>query len=106
MDRLLASPALRRADGPALARRRPLRGLRGFANDYERGSAWRYRDYVVRSSTPTSRTTASCREQIAGDEIDPDDPEMLVAVGFLRMGRGNSPAWKCQKSPGSGFSMT
>jgi hypothetical protein len=21
----------------------------GFANDYERGNAWRYRDYVVRS---------------------------------------------------------
>jgi hypothetical protein len=26
------------------------------------------------------------REQLAGDEIDPNDPEMLVAVGFLRMG--------------------
>ena len=26
------------------------------------------------------------REQLAGDEIDPHDPEMLVAAGFLRMG--------------------
>src|SRR5207237_8359918 len=26
------------------------------------------------------------REQIAGDELDPTDPELLVAVGFLRMG--------------------
>lgn len=26
------------------------------------------------------------REQLAGDEIDPADPEMLVATGFLRMG--------------------
>ncbi len=26
------------------------------------------------------------RGRIAGDELDPDDPEMRVAVGFLRMG--------------------
>ena len=26
------------------------------------------------------------REQIAGDEIEPDNPEMMVATGFLRMG--------------------
>ena len=26
------------------------------------------------------------REQIAGDEIDPENPEMIIATGFLRMG--------------------
>ncbi len=58
----------------------------GFANDYERPNAWRYRDYVIRSLNNDKRFDQFIREQIAGDEIDPDDPEMLVAVGFLRMG--------------------
>jgi hypothetical protein len=58
----------------------------GFANDYERGNAWRYRDYVVRAFNADKPYTQFVREQIAGDEIAPDDPEMLVATGFLRMG--------------------
>ena len=58
----------------------------GFANDYERGNAWRYRDYVVRSFNADQRYDQFVREQIAGDEIDPGNPERLVATGFLRMG--------------------
>jgi len=58
----------------------------GFANDYERGNAWRYRDYVVRAFNSDMPYDRFIREQIAGDEIDPSDPEKLVATGFLRMG--------------------
>ncbi|QDT31701.1 PSD1 and planctomycete cytochrome C domain-containing protein [Thalassoglobus polymorphus] len=58
----------------------------GFANDYERGNAWRYRDYVVRSFNEDKPYDQFVREQIAGDEIDPTNPENLIAVGFLRMG--------------------
>ncbi len=58
----------------------------GFANDYERGNAWRYRDYVVRSFNEDKPYDQFVREQIAGDEIMPDDPHGLVAAGFLRMG--------------------
>ncbi|MFM9168069.1 MAG: DUF1549 domain-containing protein, partial [Verrucomicrobiota bacterium] len=58
----------------------------GFSNDYERGNAWRYRDYVVRSFNADKRYDQFIREQIAGDEIQPDNPEMVVAAGFLRMG--------------------
>jgi mono/diheme cytochrome c family protein len=58
----------------------------GFANDYERGNAWRYRDYLVRSFNADKRYDQFVREQIAGDEIEPENPEMLVATGFLRMG--------------------
>ncbi len=58
----------------------------GFANDYERGNAWRYRDYVVRSFNADKPYDQFIREQIAGDEIDPDNPEMIIATGFLRMG--------------------
>ncbi len=58
----------------------------GFANDYERGNAWRYRDYVVRSFNDDKPYAQFIREQIAGDELYPNDPEMIVATGFLRMG--------------------
>lgn len=58
----------------------------GFANDYSRPNAWRYRDYVVRSFNQDKPYDDFVREQIAGDEIDPDDPEHLIATGFLRMG--------------------
>ena len=58
----------------------------GFANDYERGNAWRYRDYVVRAFNADKPFDQFIKEQIAGDELRPDDPEMLVATGFLRMG--------------------
>lgn len=58
----------------------------GFANDFVRGNAWRYRDYVVRSFNQDKPYDRFIREQVAGDEIDPQDPEMIVATGFLRMG--------------------
>jgi mono/diheme cytochrome c family protein len=58
----------------------------GLANDYERPNAWRYRDYVIRSFNGDKPYDQFVREQIAGDEIDPHNPELLVAVGFLRMG--------------------
>ncbi|TWT71436.1 Gluconolactonase precursor [Crateriforma conspicua] len=58
----------------------------GFANDYERGNAWRYRDYVVRSFNDDKPYDQFILEQIAGDELYPKDPEMIVATGFLRMG--------------------
>jgi mono/diheme cytochrome c family protein len=58
----------------------------GFANDYERGNAWRYRDYVIRSFNADKPFDRFIVEQVAGDEIKPEDPEMLIATGFLRMG--------------------
>jgi mono/diheme cytochrome c family protein len=58
----------------------------GFANDYERGNTWRYRDYVIRAFNADKPYDQFIREQVAGDEIAPQDPEMLVATGFLRMG--------------------
>ncbi|BCX50341.1 hypothetical protein HAHE_42490 [Haloferula helveola] len=58
----------------------------GFANDFVRGNAWRYRDYVIRSFNDDKPYDQFVREQIAGDEIDPKNPELLIASGFLRMG--------------------
>ncbi|MBX6312343.1 MAG: DUF1553 domain-containing protein, partial [Isosphaeraceae bacterium] len=58
----------------------------GFSNDYERPNAWRYRDYVIRSFNQDKPYDRFIIEQIAGDELAPDDPELAIAVGFLRMG--------------------
>lgn len=58
----------------------------GFANDYARPNAWRYRDYVIRAFNDDKPYDQFIMEQIAGDEIDPQNPEMLIAAGFLRMG--------------------
>jgi len=58
----------------------------GNSNDYERSNAWRYRDYVIRSFNGDKPFNQFIVEQIAGDELNPEDPEMLVATGFLRMG--------------------
>lgn len=58
----------------------------GFANDYSRPNAWRYRDYVIRSFNNDKPYDQFVKEQIAGDEIDSTDSEKLIATGFLRMG--------------------
>jgi mono/diheme cytochrome c family protein len=58
----------------------------GFSNDIERPNAWRYRDYVVRSFNTDKPYDRFITEQLAGDELDLKSPEMLIAVGFLRMG--------------------
>ena len=58
----------------------------GFANDYERPNTWRYRDYVVRAFNNDKPYDQFVKEQLAGDELDPSNPENLIATGFLRMG--------------------
>ncbi|MEM6469738.1 MAG: DUF1549 domain-containing protein, partial [Planctomycetota bacterium] len=58
----------------------------GFANDYSRPNAWRYRDYVVRSFNDDKPYDRFVIEQLAGDELDASNPENRVATGFLRMG--------------------
>ena len=58
----------------------------GFANDYTRPNAWRYRDYVIRAFNDDKPYDRFVREQIAGDEMDDSNPENLIATGFLRMG--------------------
>ena len=56
----------------------------GFKADETRPNAWRYRDYVVRSLNADKPYDRFLREQIAGDELWPDDPEARVATAFNR----------------------
>jgi hypothetical protein len=86
VDRLLASPHYGERWGQHWLDVARYADSSGFANDYQRGNAWRYRDYVVRSFNADKPYDRFVAEQLAGDELDPGDPEMLVAVGFLRSG--------------------
>jgi len=56
----------------------------GFKADDKRPNAWRYRDYVIQSLNANKRYDRFLHEQIAGDEMFPDDPAALTATGFLR----------------------
>ncbi|MGI8980905.1 MAG: PSD1 and planctomycete cytochrome C domain-containing protein [Pirellulaceae bacterium] len=58
----------------------------GYKQDGYRSSAWRYRDYVIRSLNTDKPYDRFVQEQIAGDEIAPEDPEALVATGYYRLG--------------------
>src|SRR4029077_9311590 len=58
----------------------------GFEYDRYRPGAWQYRDYVIRSFNNDLSFDSFVLEQIAGDEVDPDNPEALVAAGFHRLG--------------------
>jgi len=58
----------------------------GFANDFSRPNAWRYRDYVIRSFNQDRPYSQFVREQIAGDELNPNSNDHRIATGFLRMG--------------------
>ncbi|MEX2026231.1 MAG: DUF1549 domain-containing protein, partial [Pirellulaceae bacterium] len=86
VDRLLASPHYGEQWGRHWLDVARYADSAGLANDFERGNAWRYRDYVIRALNDDKPYDQFVREQIAGDEIDSANPEMLVAVGFLRMG--------------------
>ena len=55
----------------------------GFRLDSYRPGAWRYRDWVIRAFNSDKPYDQFIREQLAGDEIDPDNPECLTATGYL-----------------------
>ncbi len=87
VDRLLASPhygerwALKWLDVVRYA------DTNGFELDADRTHAWRYRDYVIDSFNRDKPYDRFIKEQIAGDEIFPDNKEALIATGYLRAGQ-------------------
>ena len=86
IDRLLASPHYGERWGQHWLDVARYADTAGNSNDYERSNAWRYRDYVIRAFNQDKPYNRFIVEQLAGDELAPDNPEMLVATGFLRMG--------------------
>jgi hypothetical protein len=56
----------------------------GFKSDETRPNAWRYRDYVIKAFNSNKPYDKFVKEQIAGDELWPDDPEARIATAFNR----------------------
>ncbi len=57
----------------------------GFEIDAARPRAWRYRDYVIRAFNQDKPYDRFLKEQIAGDELYPDDVEAITATGYARL---------------------
>jgi hypothetical protein len=57
----------------------------GFKADDYRPDAHKYRDYVIRAFNADLPYDRFVRQQLAGDELEPDNPESLVATGFNRL---------------------
>jgi hypothetical protein len=57
----------------------------GFKADDLRPDAHKYRDYVIRAFNADLPYDRFIRQQLAGDEMEPNNPEALLATGFLRL---------------------
>lgn len=86
VDRLLASPHYGERWGRHWLDLVRFAESDGFEHDAVRPHAWRYRDYVVRSFNADKPYDRFVREQLAGDEIWPDEPEAIVATAFALLG--------------------
>ena len=86
IDRLLASPRYGQRWGRHWLDLVRYAESDGYRQDAVRPHAWRYRDYVVRAFNTDKPYDRFLTEQLAGDELDPDDPDLRVATGYLRLG--------------------
>jgi cytochrome c553 len=86
IDRLLASPHYGERWGRHWLDLARYAESNGFEHDLVWTHAWRYRDYVIRSFNADKPFDRFLREQVAGDELWPGEPEALVATGFNLLG--------------------
>jgi Protein of unknown function (DUF1553)/Protein of unknown function (DUF1549) len=86
IDRLLASPHYGERQARHWLDLARYADTNGYEFDEPRPDAWRYRDYVVRSFNADKPFDRFVKEQLAGDEVFPGDPDALVATGFNLLG--------------------
>ncbi|MFN4260480.1 MAG: DUF1553 domain-containing protein [Gemmataceae bacterium] len=86
IDRLLASPRY----GERWARHwldlARFAESHGFEHDYDRPEAYPYRDFVIQAFNDGLPYDTFVQWQLAGDELEPDNPQALLATGFLAAG--------------------
>jgi len=84
VDRLLASPHYGERWGRHWLDLARFAESEGFKSDETRPNAWRYRDYVIQSFNSNKPYDRFVQEQIAGDELWPNDPQARIATAFNR----------------------
>ncbi|HEY6393237.1 MAG TPA: DUF1549 and DUF1553 domain-containing protein, partial [Bryobacteraceae bacterium] len=85
VDKLLASPQYGERWGRHWLDLARYADSAGFKADETRPNVWRYRDYVIQSFNDDKPYDRFVKEQIAGDELYPDDPTAKIATGFNRL---------------------
>ncbi len=58
----------------------------GFEHDRDLATAWRYRDYVIKSLNEDKPYNQFVVEQLAGDELDNPTNDSVTATAFYRVG--------------------
>ena len=85
VDQLLASPAYGERWGQHWLDVVRFSETDGFEYDTHRHDAWRYRDYVIRALNNDKPYDRFLLEQLAGDEVAPQEDETLIAAAFNRL---------------------
>jgi hypothetical protein len=86
VDRLLASPHYGERWGRHWLDLARYAESNGYEFDEPRPNAWRYRDYVIDAFNADKPYDRFIKEQLAGDELWPDDPQAFIATGFNLLG--------------------
>ena len=68
----------------------------GFEQDPYILDGWRYRDYVIKSLNDDKPYDRFVKEQIAADELFPEDPEARTGTGFYRVGTNRDMLFKVE----------
>ncbi|MDA7893548.1 PSD1 and planctomycete cytochrome C domain-containing protein [bacterium] len=58
----------------------------GYEQDYDRPHAYHYRDFLIRAFNDDLPFNRFLEWQLAGDELDPKNPQAMMATGFLGAG--------------------
>lgn len=58
----------------------------GYEQDYNRPNAYHYRDFLIRAFNNDLPYNQFAQWQLAGDELQPDNPQAWMATGFLGAG--------------------
>lgn len=86
VDRLLASPHFGERWGRHWLDVARYADSDGYESDDDRPTAYHFRDFVINALNDDMPFDQFVREQLAGDEIKPDDPQAIAATGFLAAG--------------------
>jgi hypothetical protein len=86
VDRLLASPAYGERWGRHWLDVARYADTGGFEADHLYATAWQYRDYVIRAFNADKPFDRFVKEQVAGDELWPDDADAATATGLYCVG--------------------
>ena len=86
IDRLLASPHYGERWGRHWLDVVRYADSSGFEHDRDLSTAWRFRDYVIKSLNEDKPYNQFLMEQLAGDEFDEPTFDSLTATAFYRVG--------------------